>query len=172
MSRTRRAYPAQVDVTPPPGVRTATCCGYRATVAWNASHIVAAEPTSAIATSSSLSPPRRVDAHLRYPAADGHQRPDRFRAVAPCSQAPLGKLGRPKITGPVSAGPDPRASPSSGIFAVLAQRERCQLHSGGDAELGVGVFEVRFDGVTRDEQAARDGRVGQSFGGQQGGDAL
>src|SRR5215472_88225 len=35
----------------PPGVRRATSRGYRAAVAWNASHIVAGEPTSAIGAS-------------------------------------------------------------------------------------------------------------------------
>ncbi len=40
-------------VTAPPGVRSATSCGYRAAVAWNASHIVAGKPGSAIAASPS-----------------------------------------------------------------------------------------------------------------------
>ncbi len=41
ISRTRPAYSRQVNVTAPPGVRSATSCGYRATVAWNASQSVA-----------------------------------------------------------------------------------------------------------------------------------
>src|SRR6266571_2508751 len=48
---TRLAYSCQVSVTAPPGVRSATSCGYRATVAWNASHNVAGEPCSIMAPS-------------------------------------------------------------------------------------------------------------------------
>src|SRR6266702_7465162 len=51
ISRTRPAYSRQVIVTAPPGVRSATSCGYRATVPWNASQNVAGEARSVIAAS-------------------------------------------------------------------------------------------------------------------------
>jgi hypothetical protein len=50
------AYCLQVIVSALPGMRSATSCGYRAAVAWNAVHIVADEPGPVIAALRAAAP--------------------------------------------------------------------------------------------------------------------
>src|SRR5215472_2916688 len=87
----------------PPNVRSANSRGYRAAVAWNASHIVAGEPASAIVASLSwVGAPGGCSPAA--PAAAGHRHPDRVRAIGPGHSGTTRQTGAAQGHGP-SFGP-------------------------------------------------------------------